>query len=124
MRDLVIHLTHNPGELAGITNALSLQGVNIKSLAAMTLGGQALLRLIPDDLEAARNALRASNIRFEEQELVTVRGAACRSRTWDWRWPKWPCRTPSGRRRPRGNRPRQWPGWVTLVTSAMPTSVT
>ena len=72
MRDFVIHLTHRPGELAGVTNALSLQGVNIKSLAAITFGQQALLRLIPDDVEAARSALEAANIRFEEHELVTV----------------------------------------------------
>lgn len=72
MKDFVIQLTHRPGELASVTNALSLQGVNIKSLAAMTIGSQAMLRLIPDDVEAARNALRAGNIRFEEKELVTV----------------------------------------------------
>ena len=72
MRDFVIHLTHRPGELASVTNALSLQGVNIKSLAAITFGQQALLRLIPDDVEAARSALEAANMRFEEHELVTV----------------------------------------------------
>ena len=72
MKDFVIQLGHRPGELAGVTNALSLQGVNIKSLAAMTLGNQAVLRLIPDDAEAARNALRAGSIRFEEREVVTV----------------------------------------------------
>ena len=72
MRDFVIQLTHRPGELAGVTNALSLQGINIKSLAAITLGNQAVLRLIPDEVEAARSALRADNIRFEERELVTA----------------------------------------------------
>jgi len=72
MRDFVIHLTHRPGELANASNALSLQGVNIKSLAVVTLGTQGVLRLIPDDVEAARNALHAANLRFEEKELVTV----------------------------------------------------
>lgn len=72
MRDFLIQLTHRPGELARVTNALSLAGVNIKSIAAMTIGGQAMLRLIPDDVAAARNAFRESNIRFEEHELVAV----------------------------------------------------
>jgi hypothetical protein len=72
MKDFVIQLGHRPGELAGVTNALSLQGVNIRSLAAMSLGNQAVLRLIPDDIEAARNALRAGNYRFEEREVITV----------------------------------------------------
>jgi hypothetical protein len=72
MKDLVIQLTHRPGELANVANALSLQGVNIKSLAALSLAGQSVLRLIPDNVEAARDALRTANIRFEEKELVTV----------------------------------------------------
>ncbi len=72
MKDFVIQLGHRPGELAGVTNALSLQGINIRSLAAMSLGNQAVLRLIPDNPEAARDALRTANIRFEERELVTV----------------------------------------------------
>jgi hypothetical protein len=65
-------LTHSPGELADVTNALSLAGVNIKSLVAMSLGNQALLRLIPDDVDAARNALRDKSIAFEEHEVATV----------------------------------------------------
>ena len=72
MKDFVIALSHRPGELASVTNALSLQGVNIKSLAAITLGHQAILRLVADDVEAARDALKGGNIRFEERELVTV----------------------------------------------------
>ena len=72
MRDFAIQLTHRPGELATVTNALSLQGVNIKSVAAMTIGDQALLRLIPDNVESARSALRADNIPFEENETVIV----------------------------------------------------
>ena len=51
---------------------MSLKGVNIKSLAAMTVGNQALLRLIADDVEACRAALRENNIRFDESEMVTV----------------------------------------------------
>jgi hypothetical protein len=48
MKDLTIQLTHRPGELA-----------------ALNLGNQALMRLIPDDVDAARNALRDRNILFE-----------------------------------------------------------
>ncbi|HXY34233.1 MAG TPA: hypothetical protein VEI07_08400 [Planctomycetaceae bacterium] len=72
MRDLVVHATHHPGELARIANALSLKGVNIKSVAALAIGNQGMVRIIPDDIEAARSALTDANIRFEEKELVTV----------------------------------------------------
>ena len=72
MKDFTIQLTHRPGELANVANALSLKGVNIKSLAAMNLGNQALLHLIPDDVDAARSALRDRNIRFEENEVISI----------------------------------------------------
>lgn len=72
MRDFSIQLTHRPGELARVTDALSLKGVNLKAVTALTLGNQALLRLIPDDVEAARSALHEANIRFEESDVVVV----------------------------------------------------
>src|SRR5262249_17707524 len=72
MRDFSIPLTHRPGEIARVAHALARKGVNLKSVTAMAFGGQGLLRLIADDVEAARSALQESNIRFEETELVTV----------------------------------------------------
>lgn len=72
MKDFVIRMTHSPGELADIANALSLAGVNVKSLAAMSIDTQAMLRLIPDDADAARNVLRDKDIHFDEHEVVTV----------------------------------------------------
>ncbi len=72
MRDFAIQLSHRPGELARVTNALSLYGINIKSVAAMRIGDKALLHLIPDDVESARSALNAGNIPFEDHEVVIV----------------------------------------------------
>ena len=65
MRDFAIPVTHRPGELAR-------KGVNLKSVAGLNLGNQGLIRIIADDVEAARVALNEANIRFEESELVTV----------------------------------------------------
>ena len=48
------------------------KGVNLKSLAAVVIGNQGVLRLIADDVEAARAALNENNISFEENEVVTV----------------------------------------------------
>ena len=72
MRDFAIPVTHRPGELARITHALARKGVNLKSVAAMVIGNQGMLRLIADDVEAARDALNEGHIPFEESELVTV----------------------------------------------------
>ena len=72
MRDLAIHVTHRPGEIARLAAALAKQDVNIKSIAGMNVGNQGIMRVIPDDIEAARSALNNANIRFEETELVTA----------------------------------------------------
>jgi hypothetical protein len=72
MRDLAIHVTHRPGEIARLAGALARQDVNIKSIAGMNMGNQGIMRVIPDDIEAARTALRDANIRFEECELITA----------------------------------------------------
>lgn len=72
MRDFAIQLTHRPGELARVASALARHGVNLKSLAGLAIGNQVLVRIIADNVEAARSALQASNIRFEESEIVTV----------------------------------------------------
>ncbi len=72
MREFVVQLSHRPGELARVTNALSPLGVNIKSVAAMAVGEQGIMRFIPDDPIAAKNALTNDGIRFEEHEVVVV----------------------------------------------------
>ncbi len=72
MKDFMIQLADRPGELARVTNALSLYGVNLKSVAAMKIGDQALLHLIPDNVESARAAFAADNIAFEEKEVAIV----------------------------------------------------
>ena len=72
MRDFSIQLTHRAGELARVAEALSRGDVNIKALAGLAIGNQVLIRLIPDAIVAARTALRESNIRFEESEVIQV----------------------------------------------------
>jgi len=72
VRDLVIHVTHRPGEIARVAGALAKKDVNIKSLAGIGMGNQGVIRVIPDDFDAARTALKDANIRFEESELVSA----------------------------------------------------
>ncbi len=72
MKDFAIQLTDRPGELARVATALSRYGVNVKSVAGMTVGTSVLVRLIADHEGAARAALEAANIPFEQHEIVTV----------------------------------------------------
>ena len=72
MRDCSIQLTNHPGDLARVAQALSHRGVNINALAAMTVGGVAMVRILPDDIVVARSALEAAHIRFTESEVHIV----------------------------------------------------
>lgn len=72
MRDCSIQLTNNPGDLGRVAQALGRRGVNIKALAAITVGGTAMARILPDDIVVARSALEAANIRFAESEVHLV----------------------------------------------------
>ncbi len=72
MRDFAIHVTNRPGEIARAADALARKEVNMKSICGMVIGNQGVIRIIADDVEAARSALTENNIRFEESELATV----------------------------------------------------
>ena len=72
MKDCSIHLTHRPGDFARVAEALAHRGVNIKALAALSIEGHAIVRILPDDIQGARSAFKAANIRFEEGEVHVV----------------------------------------------------
>lgn len=72
MRDCTIQMTNNPGDLARIAEALARRNVNIKAIAAVSIDGNAVARILPDDIVATRNAFEAAKIRFTESEVHTV----------------------------------------------------
>ena len=72
MRDCSIQLTNHPGDLARVAQALGRRGVNIKALAAISVGGNAIARILPDDIVVARSALEEAHIRFTESEIHQV----------------------------------------------------
>jgi hypothetical protein len=72
MRDCSIQLTNHPGDLSRIAQALGRRGVNIKALAAMSIGGVAMVRILTDNIVGARGALEAASIQFTESEVHQV----------------------------------------------------
>jgi hypothetical protein len=72
MRDCSIQLTNHPGDFARVARALASRGVNIKALAGMSIAGQAMARILPDDIVVARSAFEAANVRFTESEVHLV----------------------------------------------------
>jgi hypothetical protein len=72
MRDCSIQLSNHPGDLGRVAQALARRGVNIKALVAISVGGVAVARILPDDIVVARSAFEAANIRFTEGEVNLV----------------------------------------------------
>jgi hypothetical protein len=72
MRDLTIELTRRPGELARVASMLARHQVTLKAGCALAIGTRLIARLIPSDIDAARRALDAAEVRFEESEVVQV----------------------------------------------------
>jgi hypothetical protein len=72
MRDFAIELTDRPGELGRVATALSRYGVNLKAVTGLAIDHHVLVRIIADDVEAARAALEGAGIRFTEGEVVQV----------------------------------------------------
>jgi hypothetical protein len=72
MREFSIQATHKPGEIGRVANALAKEGINLKSVSAMSFNNQGTIRILPDDIEATRHALEQARIAYEEHEVVSV----------------------------------------------------
>jgi len=72
MKDCSIQLTNHPGDFARVAQALARRGVNIKAVAGLSIGSEAMVRILPDDIVVARGALEAAKIRFTESEVHVV----------------------------------------------------
>ena len=72
MRDFAIELKQRPGELARVASILAQRQVTLRAGTAIAVGSRIIARFIPSDIEAARHALDAASVRFDEGEVVPV----------------------------------------------------
>jgi hypothetical protein len=72
MRDLTIELKQRSGELARVASTLARHHVTLRAGCGLAVGTRFIARLIPSDIDAARRALDAAEVRFEESEVVKV----------------------------------------------------
>src|SRR5881628_202495 len=74
--ELTVKLPNRTGQLAAVAGALGDAGVNIRSLAATTGGGQGTVHILVDDKDAgkARRALKKKKYRISgDRKVVEVR---------------------------------------------------
>lgn len=70
MREFSVTLANRPGQLAALARTLADAGVNIDTLAALAADGESLVRFMVDDAEAARRALGAAGVRYDERPVL------------------------------------------------------
>ncbi len=74
--ELTVKLPNRAGQLGALAGALGEAGVNMRSIAATTGGGQGIIHIVVDDKDAgkARRALKRGKFRIAaDRKLVEVR---------------------------------------------------
>jgi hypothetical protein len=69
---LAVTLANKPGTLAPICSTLGKAGVNISALFAPETRGRGKVRLLVDNLDRAKEALKAAKVRFSEEEAIAM----------------------------------------------------
>lgn len=71
-RQFVIQLENHPGELAHITRALAMRGINIEHVSCVGSGPLACAFVVPSDEDAMRQVLRGLGHAFIEGNAILV----------------------------------------------------
>ncbi len=72
MSAFTVEMANRPGELARLCEILAARGVNLV-VCGLAYGDRGTVAFIADDEDAARDALRASEIDYVEREALTLR---------------------------------------------------
>lgn len=72
VKQLSIFLENQSGRLAEVTEAIGNEGVNIRALALADTSGFGILRLIVDDIDKARDILKARQFTVRETDVIAV----------------------------------------------------
>jgi hypothetical protein len=69
---LLIEEQSKPGTLAMVASVLGKAGVNIKAFLAPEVAGHGDLRVLVNDLDGARAALKAAKLKFREETALVL----------------------------------------------------
>ena len=71
-KQVSVFLENKPGRLANVLRALERQKVNVTGLTVMDSHEHSVLRLVADDVNKARQAIKALGTPFTESDVVVV----------------------------------------------------
>ena len=69
---IAVTLQNKPGALAQLCSTLRDAGVNISAVVAPEIRGRGKVRLLVDNADKAKDALKAAKIRFSEEEAIAI----------------------------------------------------
>lgn len=69
---IAVSLANKPGALAQLCSTLGKAGVNITALLAPEMRGRGKIRVLVDNPEKAKDALKEAKIRFSEEEIIAT----------------------------------------------------
>ena len=73
-KDLTVILVNRPGTLADAAEALGRAGVNIEGTCGFPAGGEGILHVLVDDVDAARRGLEQAGLEVRAERDVVVLG--------------------------------------------------
>lgn len=65
-------VTGNQGELARVTEALASHAVNIQAIASEAANATPYYRIVTNDVNTTRKALKQAGLEFEENEILVA----------------------------------------------------
>lgn len=71
-KELIFDIPNRPGELRKITKTLSGAGINIAGITAIGLGSTSSVRIVPESVEPAIQALKQARIPFTTRDVLTL----------------------------------------------------
>ncbi len=72
MREFRITVPHCPGGLAELLGYLAERGINLKAVTSITEPAQAVVALVPYNIELTRRSLTERGMQFEEADVLFV----------------------------------------------------
>lgn len=74
MKDLTVTLVNRPGTIADAAEALGRAGVNIEGVCGFPAGGEGVLHVLVENVDAGRRALEAAGLEVRAEREVVILG--------------------------------------------------
>ncbi|MBM4237042.1 MAG: hypothetical protein FJ151_00980 [Euryarchaeota archaeon] len=72
MKQFEVYVQNRPGEVAWVAEVLAKNAVNIRGISTDLGSSRPMIRIVTDDENSARSALRSAGLEFSERDVLVV----------------------------------------------------